>query len=139
MRKCYFALMVMLLGLVSVGFTACGHDEPEIADIVGTWALDTDLDGDFALLFQFTRSGKFYQVLNHIQADGTPASVVFHGRYELAKGNKLALIFNLDSDDDGENDIVTCNYIVQGDKLTLLGQEPATFVRVKDSVIEPYL
>ena len=142
MKKCYYLLMVVLMALVSVGFTACGNDEPEIVNIVGTWVLDTDLDGDFAMMMQFKRSGEFYQVVERIQADGTPVYVVFHGKYELSKNNKLtqlALIYDYDSDDDGEKDLVICNYQVQGDKLFLQGQEPFTFVRVKDSVIEPYL
>lgn len=56
------------MALVSVGFAACGHDEPEPIDIVGTWALDTDLIGDFAILFQFTEAGKFHHVTNYINS-----------------------------------------------------------------------
>lgn len=133
--------MVILMALVSVGFAACGddNDEPEVSDIVGTWAYDTDLLGDFAILLQFTKDGKFHEVQTSI-ADGTTKVVdVFHGTYTIS-GNVLTitLIYTY------EDEIVKCLYKVKGDKLTLTfddeGEEVnATFTRVKDGVIAPYL
>ena len=62
--KAFESFNYMLMALVSVGFAACGDDddEPKSADIVGTWSLDTDILGDYEVLFQFTKDGKFHEV-----------------------------------------------------------------------------
>ena len=139
MKKFNYLLMVSLMALVSIGFAACGDDEPEVADIVGTWQYDNpEMLEDVAMLFQFTKDGKFHQVVINIKANGTTDCFAFHGTYTV-KGYKLS--FTNDNDDgyDGVSEAVTCDYYVQGDRLTLLGQEPYTFIRVRASVIEPYL
>ena len=61
MKKFYLFLSVMLLTLVSVGFTSCGddNDEPKGSDLVGTWqlkAIDED-GGSYENLVQFTKNG----------------------------------------------------------------------------------
>ena len=123
--------MVMLMTLVSVGLTAC-DDEPKGADIVGTWAYVTDLDGGFAILFQFTKDGKFHEVINSTLVDA------LHGKYTVS-GHKLYIAYILENET--ETEAIEYDYSVQGDKLTLYfeSQGPVTFTRVKDSVIEPYL
>ena len=123
--------MVILMALVSLGFAACSDDdEPKVADIVGTWSYVADLPGDFAILLQFTKGGKFHEVINSTLVSPS------HGTYTVS-GHKLYLTYIL------ENDTATVeyDYSVQGDKLMLYveGQGPTTFTRVSDSVIEPYL
>ena len=133
MKKCYFALMAMLMALVLVGFAACGDDEPKVADIVGTWQYDnSDMLDDFALFFQFTKDGKFHQITSYIGVDGMSEYFALHGTYAV-KGNKLTITY--DSESYGERETISFEYLVQGDRLTLMGQEPATFIRVKDSVL----
>ena len=137
MKKCYLALMVVLMTLVSVGFTACDDDEPKVADIVGTWQYDSPkIYGDAAWLFQFTKDGIFHQVVINIRADGKTDYFTFHGTYTV-KRNQLSFIYDDDQGFDG--DPFTVEYIVQGDKLMLMDQNHSTFIRVMNSVIEPYL
>ncbi len=131
MKKYIYSLMAILLALLTVGFTACSDDdEPEGSDIVGTWSYVADLPGDFAILLQFTKDGKFHEVINSTLVSPS------HGTYTVS-GHKLYLTYIL------ENDTATVeyDYSVQGDKLMLYveGQGPTTFTRVSDSVIEPYL
>ena len=131
MKKNFFALMVMLLALLAVGFTSCGDDdEPKGADIVGTWAYLTDTDGGFAILFQFTKDGMFHEVINSTLVNP------LHGKYTVS-GHQLFITYIFEN----ETSTVEYDYSVQGDKLILYfeGQGPVTFTRVKDSVIEPYL
>lgn len=138
MKKCYLALMVMLMTLASVGFAACGDDEPKVADIVGTWQYDSpEIYGDVAWLFQFTKDGIFHQVVINIKADGNNDYFAFHGTYTV-KGNKLSFIYDDDEVFDEVNPF-TVEYVVQGDRLTLMDQKHSTFIRVMSSVIEPYL
>lgn len=138
MKKYYLALMVVLMTLVSVGFAACG-DEPKVADIVGTWQYDDpEMFGDFAMLFQFTKEGVFHQVIISINPYGKTDYFAFHGSYTV-KRNKLYLTYDYDDDYDGEDEPLTIEYMVQGDRLTFLDQEYSTFTRVMSSVIEPYL
>ena len=144
MKKYYFALMVMLMTLVSVGLASCGDDdEPKGADIVGTWQYDHPDDEeyvDYDLYYQFTKDGKFHQVWkSHDESYGYGKSnlIVFHGTYTVS-GTKLIVTY--DSDPNSDNTEPSgCEYSVQGDKLKLLGGEYPTFIRVEDSVIEPYL
>lgn len=139
MKKCYLALMVVLMTLVSVGFTACGDDELKVADIVGTWQYDSPkIYGDAAWLFQFTKDGIFHQVVINIRADGKSDYFVFHGTYTVKK-NQLSFVYDDDQGFDAEDGPFTVEYIVQGDKLTLMDQNHSTFIRVMNSVIEPYL
>lgn len=138
MKKCYSLLMVLLLALLSVGFTACGHDEPEIADIVGTWALDNTGYGAAVILFQFTKDGTFHEV-NISMLNGETGVDVFHGTYTVS-GNKLTVTYIFEF----ETEKVECTYHVKGDKLRLNFEDEGeegfvTFTRVNDSVIEPYL
>ena len=137
--------MVMLLTLLTVGFTACSDDdEPKGADIVGTWQYDHPDDEeyvDYDLYYQFTKDGKFHQVWkSHDESYGYGKSnlIVFHGTYTVS-GTKL--IVTLDSKPNYDLYLCPseCEYSVQGDKLKLLGGEYPTFIRVEDSVIEPYL
>ena len=132
MKKCYYLLMVMLMALVSVGVTACGDDdEPNGSDIVGTWAYTSNMDGGFAILLQFTKDGKFHHVINSTLVSPSP------GTYTVS-GHQLFLTYNFET----ETSTVKYDYSVQGDKLMLYtpdGDGSATFIRVKDSVIEPYL
>ncbi len=138
-RKYYFALMVMLMTLTSVGLAACGDDEPKVADIVGTWQyFEPVMYNDASLMYQFTKDGRFHQVAVFIVSSGKTDYFAFHGSYTV-KGNKLSMIYDNDDGYDGENDVLTCEYMVQGDRLTFLDQDLSTFIRVKDSVIEPYL
>lgn len=140
MKKCYFALMVMLLALVSVGFAACGDDdEPKNSEIVGTWQqkIVGIGDGTDMILLQFTKDGKYHQANTRIVSFGKV--VVYHGTYTVS-GNVLTITYNFKYEDE----IVKCLYEVKGDKMTLTFEEfgeevTATFTRVKDSVIEPYL
>ena len=139
MKKYYFALMVMLMTLVSVGLAACNDDEPKVADIVGTWQYDDpEMHDDVSLLFQFTKDGRFHQVAVFIVSNGNTDHFAFHGSYTV-KGNKLTMIYDNDAGFDGENEALTCEYIVQGDRMMFLDHDHTTFTRVKDSVIEPYL
>ena len=136
MKKCFLASMVMLLALVSVGLASCGDDdEPKFVDIdiVGTWAFHTDMKADFALFFQFTKDGKFHEVLTSI-VNGETTYNAFHGTYTVS-GNMLHIIFQ------NETETIKCLYSVKGDKLMLYldNEDPVVFTRVKDSVIEPYL
>lgn len=139
MKKCYYALMVMLMALVSVGLAACGDDEPKVADIVGTWQYyEPAMYNDASLMFQFTKDGRFHQVVVFIVSAGKTDHFAFHGSYTV-KGNNLSMTYDNDDGYDGENETLTCEYMVQGDRLTLLDQDHSTYIRVKDSVIEPYL
>ena len=130
--------MVMLMALVSVGLAACGDDEPKVVDIVGTWQYDSQELYGVALLFQFTKEGRFHQVLISITGSGKTNCYAFHGTYTV-KGNTLSMTYDYDDGFDGENEPLTCEFVVQGDRLTFLNQDHTTFIRVKDSVIEPYL
>ena len=137
MKKYCYALIVILMAVVSVGLASCGDDEPEGADIVGTWALDTSVDDNFALFFQFTKDGKFHEVQTSIVNGETTVRDVFHGTYRVS-GHKLFITYIFEN----ENETVECDYSMNGDKLTLYidgVEDPATFTRVKNSVIEPYL
>ena len=138
MKKYCYVLIVILMTSVSVGLVSCSDDdEPKSADIVGTWALDTDIDGDFAILFQFTKDGKFHEVQTSIVNGKVIQSHVFHGTYTVS-GHKLFITYFFEN----ETEIVENDYSVYGDKLMLYinkGEATATFTRVKDSVIEPYL
>ena len=140
MKKYYFALMVMLMTLVSVGLASCGDDdEPKFVDIdiVGTWAFQTDMEADFALFFQFTKDGKFHEVLTSI-VNGETTYNAFHGTYTVS-GNMLHIIYIFQNEN--ETETIKCLYSVKGDKLMLYldNEDPVVFTRVKDSVIEPYL
>ena len=136
MKKFYYALMVMLMALVSVGFAACGDDdEPKGSDIVGTWAFDnTDLIGAGVTLFQFTKYGKFYEV-DRSMVYGEDGVEVYHGTYTVS-GDKLTVTYIYLN----ETETIDCTYQVKGNKLTITnGGHSSTFIRVEDSVIEPYL
>ena len=133
--------MVILMALVSVGFASCGDDdEPEGTDIVGTWQYNHPDEGDIEVFFQFTKDGKFHQVQWFLDVEyGMPDHMTFHGKYAVS-GKKLTITF--DPNPLLGDDIVPleCDYSVQGDRLMLLtGDQPITFNRVQDSVIQPYL
>ena len=138
MKKYYYGLMVMLMTLVLAGFAACSDDEPKIADIVGTWQYnhpDDEEYDDYDLYYQFTKDGKFHQVWkSHDESYGYGKSnlIVFHGTYTVS-GTKLIVTYDQDLEP------VEGEYSVQGDRLMFLGGEYPTFIRVEDSVIEPYL
>ena len=139
MKKCYYLLMVMLLALVSVGFAACGDDEPEFSEIVGTWVVDPDVDGDFSVLFQFTKDGKFHQVTVFTDKNGVHGHYTLHGSYTVKK-HKLAMTYDPNPLLSDESETVECDYSFEGDILRLFtGGETIVFHRVKSSVIEPYL
>ena len=141
MKKCSYSLVVLLVALMAVGFTACGDDdEPKGADIIGAWELDSDVDGDFTVFFQFTKDGKFHYVQKYLDAeDGMPDHITFHGKYAIS-GRKLTITFNPNPLLGDEIETFECDYSVQGDRLMLLtGGETITFTRVKASTIEPYL
>ena len=141
MKKFYYALMVMLMALVSVGFASCGDDdEPKYnSDIIGTWSLDSYNLSDAAMYFQFTKDGKFHEVYTSIANGETSLDDVFHGTYTVS-GNVLTITYNYLYEDE----TVKCLYQVKGDKLTLTFEDDgekvtATFTRVKDNIIDPYL
>ncbi|MBR5672991.1 MAG: hypothetical protein IKW97_01190 [Muribaculaceae bacterium] len=141
MKKYIYSLMFLLMAAISVGLTSCGDDdEPVSSDIVGTWSYDTDIIGDFAIFFQFTKDGKFHHVHKYIDSEGNShGSVVFHGKYAVS-GTKLTLTYDPNSILSDESETTECDYSVQGDRLMILsGGETITFTRVSDSVIEPYL
>ena len=138
-KKHCFALMVMLMALASVGLAACGDDEPKVADIVGTWQYyEPEMYNDASMLLQFTKEGIFHQVVISIKASGNTDYFAFHGTYTV-KGNKLSFVYDDGEGFDGEDDPFTIEYMVQGDRLTLLDDDNTTFTRVMASVIEPYL
>ena len=138
MKKCYYLLMVMLMALVSVGLASCGDDdEPKGADIVGTWAVETNMIADYGILCQFTKDGKFHEVQISIFEGKTLVNYACHGTYTVS-GNKLTVTYIYEN----ETETVKCDYSVQGDKMMFYidGEEsPVTLTRVKDSAIEPYL
>ena len=141
MKKYIYSLMVMLLALLSVGFTACSNDdEPKGADIVGTWQYDHPDDEDFVdydIYYQFTKDGKFHYVWkSHEVYYGRVNFVVHHGTYTVS-GTKLIVTYDPDPMSDPEP--YECEYSVQGDRLKLLAGDYPTFTRVEDSVIQPYL
>ena len=139
MKKFYYALMIMLMALVSLGFTACSDDdEPNGADIVGTWQYNHPDDEeqiiDYDLFYQFTKDGKFHRVtVFHEPSYGRRNYVVSYGTY-VVSGTKLIITF------DGDEVVTTEGYYsVRGDILIFLGGDEPTFTRVEDSIIEPYL
>ena len=134
MKKFCNLLMVMLMALVSVGFAACGDDdEPKGSDIVGTWALDDSGFGAGVTLFHFTKDGKFSEV-NKSMVLGDEV-LVYHGTYTIT-GDKLTVTYIYLN----ETETIDCTYQVKGNKLTITnGGHSSTFIRVEDSVIEPYL
>ncbi len=142
MKKNIYSLIVMLLALLSVGFTACGNDdEPKVPSIVGTWQHDHEAD-NWDIYYQFTKDGKFHYVwkTNMATAQGlVPTVVVANGTYTVS-GTKL--IVTLDSNP--KTDLYLCpsecEYSVQGDKLKLLlGEDQPTFTRVKDNTIPTWV
>lgn len=142
MKKYIYSLMVMLLALLSVGFTACGNDdEPKVPGIVGTWQHDHE-SNDWDVYYQFTKDGKFHYVwkTKMITPQGLkPTVAVANGTYTVS-GTKL--IVTLDSKPNYDLYLCPseCEYSVQGDKLKLLlGEDEPTFTRVDDNVIQPYL
>jgi len=143
MKKYIYSLMVMLLALLTVGFTACSKDdEPKVADIVGTWQYnhpDGEEYDEYDLYYQFTKDGKFHSVWkDHELYYGRVNFVVHHGTYTVS-GKKLIVTFDPDPNSDDDPVPSEGEYSVQGDKLMLLGGDYPTFIRVEDSVIEPYL
>jgi hypothetical protein len=143
MKKYIYSLMVMLLALLSVGFTACSDDdEPKGADIVGTWQYDHPDDEDFVdydIYYQFTKDGKFHYVWkSHEVYYGRANFVVYHGTYTVS-GKKLIVTMDPHSIFDLYDEPSVCEYSVQGDRLKLLGGDEPTFTRVDGSVIQPYL
>ena len=143
MKKYIYSLMVMLLALLSVGFTACSDDdEPKGADIVGTWQYDHPDDEDFVdydIYYQFTKDGKFHYVWkSHELYYGRANFVVYHGTYTVS-GKKLIVTMDPHSIFDLYDEPSVCEYSVQGDRLKLLGGDEPTFTRVDGSVIQPYL
>ena len=140
MKKQFYSLMLLLMTLVSVGLVSCSDDdEPKTSDIVGTWSYNTQMIGDFAIYLQFTKDGKFHEVHTSFPDGETLLDDVFHGTYTVS-GNVLTITYNYLYDDE----IVKCLYEVKSDKMMLTfedeGEEvTATFIRVKDSVIKPYL
>ena len=138
-------MMAMLLALFTVGLTACSNDdEPKGADIVGTWQYnhpDDEENDDYDLYYQFTKDGKFHLVWkSHDESSGygKRSFFVYHGTYTVS-GKKLIITFDPDPKYNPDPEPSECEYSVQGDKLMLLGGEYPTFIRVEDSVIEPYL
>ena len=142
MKRCFYSLVVLLVALMAVGFTACGDDdEPKGADIIGTWQYDhPDEAEDFEVFFQFTKDGKFHYVQKYLDAeDGMPDHITFHGKYAVS-GRKLTITFDPNPLLGDEIDTLEWDYSVQGDRLMLLsGGETITFIRVEDSAIQPYL
>ena len=133
MKKYIYSLLVLLLPILAVGFTACSDDdEPEGADIVGTWQYDNpDETANFDLFYQFTKDGKFHQVTKfHEPSYGRPNYFVHSGTY-VVSGKKVITTF------DGVT--TESDYLVKGNKLMFLGGDEPTFTRVDDSIIEPYL
>lgn len=132
MKRVYYFLMVMLMALVTVGFTACGDDddEPKESSIVGTWSSKyVDEDGEGELLIQFTKSGDFHSVEVY---DHEPPYVE-HGKYTVS-GNKLTIVY------DEDNEKETYEYSIKGDNLTIsIMGISTTWKRTKDSAIEKYL
>ena len=141
MKKNIYSLIVMLLALLSVGFTACGNDdEPKVPSIVGTWQHDHEAD-NWDIYYQFTKDGKFHYVwkTNMATAQGlVPTVVVANGTYTVS-GTKL--IVTLDSNP--KTDLYLCpsecEYSVQGDSLKLLVEDEPTFTRVDDSAISTWV
>ncbi len=140
MKKLHFFLSVMLLTLVSVGFTSCGDDkdEPKSADIVGTWQVQAvDEDGaSYESLVQFTKSGKWNSVDIYTDEVGVQVEVD-QGTYTIS-GNKVTVTYT----EDGKSVSESFTYEVKNNKLMITYQDfpvAVTFVRVKDSVIEQYL
>ena len=132
MNKFYFFLMVMLLALVSVGVAACGDDEPESFDLVGTWQMTYESG---KTLIQFTNQGDYYEV-GISTFNGKTEIYVDHGYYYVS-GNKLTVVY--DDDNDG-SDTIECTYSVQGNKITFYSTDYSeTYIRVSDSAIEQYL
>lgn len=137
MKKQFYSLMLLLMTLVSVGLVSCSDDdEPKASDIVGTWSYETQMIGDYAIFFQFTKDGTFHEVHTSIIHGETVLGDVFHGTYTVS-GKKLTVTYIFQH----ETETINCTYSVKGDKLTLNieGEGTATFTRVKDSIIEPYL
>ena len=145
MKKDSYILMVMLLALLTIGFTACSDDdEPKGADIVGTWQHDHPHNGsrDWDIYYQFTKDGKFLYVWESYMIEHytfVPVVVVYRGTYTVS-GTKL--IVTLDSEPSIDLYLFPseCEFSVQDDSLKLLlgGEEP-TFTRVDDSAVQPYL
>ena len=135
MKKYIYPLIFLMMAMVSVGFAACGDDdEPKGSDIVGTWALDDTGFGAAVILFQFTKDGKFHEV-NKSMLNGETGVDVYHGTYTVS-GNKLTVTYIYQY----ETETVNCTYTVKGDKLTITNDgHTSTFIRVEDSIIEPYL
>lgn len=133
MKKFYYLLMVMLMGLVSVGFAACGNDddEPKSPDIVGTWQFKYS---EGMILLQFTKDGKFNEV-DIVSEEGVADLFIYHGTYSVS-GDKLTVTYIYQY----ESETNEYAYQVKGDRLTITTVEGSdTFTRVKDSVIEQYL
>lgn len=134
MKKYIYSLMLLLMAVASVGVTACGdEDEPKGSDIVGTWALDNSGYGAGVTLFQFTKDGIFHEVdKSMVLGDEVH---VYHGTYTVL-GNQLSVTYIYQY----ETETVECTYQVKGNKLTITNDgHTSTFIRVEDSVIEPYL
>ena len=145
MKKYIYSLMVMLLAVLTVGFTACGKDdEPKVADIVGTWQYnhtdDDEWSDEWDIYYQFTKEGKFHIVeKSHVEYYyGHPSVIVHHGTYTVS-GTKLIVTYDSLDPVTGLAETSEGEYSVQGDRLMFLGGEEPTFTRVEDSVIEPYL
>ncbi len=146
MKKYIYSLMVMLLALLSVGFTACGNDdEPKVPVIVGTWQHNHHHSGtnDWDIYYHFTKDGKFYHVWNAYMIDPKdgfiPVTSVYHGTYTVS-GTKLIVTLDPGAmSDDLPLCPSECEYSVQGNTLKLLGGDEPTFTRVDDNVIQPYL
>lgn len=140
MKKLYLFLSVMLLTLVSVGFTSCGDDkdEPKGSDLIGTWQLKAvDEDGAaYESLVQFTKNGVWNSVDIYTDEVGVQVDVE-RGTYTVS-GNRITVSYT----EDGQTFSESFAFEVKGDKLMLTYDDfpvAVTLVRVKDSVIEQYL
>ena len=145
MKKYCYALIVILMAAVSVGLASCGDDdEPNGADIVGTWQHNHPHTGfqDWDIYYHFTKDGKFYHVWKAYMIDAhnglIPAVNVHHGTYTVS-GTKLIVTLDSGAMSDLYLCPSECEYSVQDDTLKLLDGDEPTFKRVYDNVIQPYL
>ena len=135
--------MVMLLALLSVGFSACSNDdEPKGADIVGTWQHNHHTEYN-DVYYYFTKDGKFHYVWKTRIVTShhgfMPTVVVYHGTYTVS-GTKLIVTMDSNPTDDLYLCPTECEFSVQGDTLkVVLGEEEHTFTRVNDNAIQPYM
>lgn len=133
-------MALAMLTIFSLAITSCGNsDGPSSGSLIGTWKLDPEI----ADLFE---EDDYYR----FNKDGTGLMVSVTTKYDPSTGEKTEpevdvekFTYTVDGDKltriDGDGEVLTGQYKVSGNKLTLTKLITATYTRVDPSELDQYL